>query len=335
MDFDSMPLFAGRDSGYIRSIFRELHEELNLPKGAINDRSLRMIGVLNDDTSEVGKVHFAFVHLLDLDPLGIHLTPKSLKREKSINQLKFIPISRLGDEYESYEYWSKLCIQAFFKGAVNIEAKIRRVRNFSLRKHSKNIAVVGSIGSGKTEVSRILQRSFGYSAISSGEALARVANIRPLSEIGRQKFQDIGLSFIERDDGPLLLAQQVFDEIIALGNIPCVIDGIRNTRTLQLLKEKLAGELSVIFVDSTPDNSFDFFRRREDKNISFDDFLVLFHHPVEREVPELLTSANLVFYNHGSKKSYTAAVTQFFATELGVEVDSVEPSTHLFSETAR
>jgi len=331
IDFDSMPLFASKDSGYLRSLFRELNEELNLPKGAINDLSLRMIGILNDDTSFVGKVHFAFLHLLDLDRLGVNLNPKLLKKEKSINQLRFVPIARLGDEYESYEYWSKLCIKAFFKRSVQIEAKARRVRNFSLRKHSKNIVVLGSIGSGKTEASRLLQQRFGYSMISTSQALATAGGLPRISEVGRERFQDLGLSFIERDDGPTLLANEIYNRISASAARRCVIDGIRNVRTLELLKDKLGGELSVIFVESTPDSSYEFFKKRENRTISFDDFLLLLQHPVEREVSEMLSHANIVFYNHGSKKSYIDVVMRFFSDELAVETQSIDTSTQLFT----
>src|SRR5580658_6043569 len=114
-------LFDESDSGYLNSVARELTEELKIPIELINEDNLQLVGVLNDESSIVGKLHFAFIHILDIDELPDPASAKSLKREKSINQLRFIPVRRLGDEYERYEYWSKLCIQEFFKGTVSIK----------------------------------------------------------------------------------------------------------------------------------------------------------------------------------------------------------------------
>lgn len=332
-DFDNMPLFAQEDSGYFRSIVREINEELHLPKGAITDDSLRMIGVLNDDTSFVGKVHFAFIHILDLGHLGTTMNAKTLKKEKSINQLRFVPINELGNEYENYEYWSKLCIKAFFNDRVHINAKVRRIRNHNLRKHP-HIAVVGTIGSGKTEACKLLQERFGYESLSSGAILGELAGIGALKNVGRRRFQDLGFDFIRREDGPEELATEIFRRIQISGKHRHVIDGIRNVQTFLLLKHKLEGELSLIFVESTPDDAFEFFRAREDSCISFDDFLELLHHPVEQEIPELLKQSNIVIYNQSGKSSYLEAISHFFAEDLSTRIHIVQaggirkPETH-------
>ena len=317
-DFDNMPLLAQIDSGYRQSILREINEELYLPRGAITDRSLRTIGVLNDDSSFVGKAHFAFIHLLNLDYLGTQLNPKLLKKEKSINQLRFVPIGALGEEFESYEYWSKLCIETFFGDLVQIRTKIRRVRNYSLRKHNRHIAIVGSIGSGKSEAARLLNNHFNYDMISSSSLLAQVAQLPPVAQIGRQRFQELGLAFIRSDRGAETLASAIVERIAALKRARVVIDGIRNLKTFEILKEKLSHDLSLIFVESTPDNAYEFYKAREDSSISFADFLELLHHPVEAEIPDLLALANIVIYNHADKTSYTETVSNFLRDEVAM-----------------
>ena len=168
-DYDLFELLEN-DNGYLNSVKRELLEELKIPEVSINKKNLEVIGILNDDSTELGKSHFAIIHKLKLDNVRLP-TVKKLKGEKSINQLEFLSINELGYDFEKYEFWSKLCIKTFFKDYVEIGCKVHRVKNYSLSKHPKVIAIVGSIGSGKTEASRILERSFGYYLISSGKRL--------------------------------------------------------------------------------------------------------------------------------------------------------------------
>jgi predicted NUDIX family phosphoesterase len=175
-DADSWPLLAAldNDSGYMNSLYRELFEELKLPR-EITAKRVRTIGALNDDSSAVGRLHFAFVHLLDITEVPVG-EARTLRREKSVNQLAFVPITKLAEEFEKYEYWSKLCIKTFFGDAVQLPCRIRKVRNFSLRHHSRYIVVCGGIGSGKTEACRVLEKRFGYHTISSGQVLQQLSS---------------------------------------------------------------------------------------------------------------------------------------------------------------
>lgn len=309
-------LFDENDSGYLNSVIREITEELKLEPALVNDDNLQFIGVLNDDSSLVGKLHFAFVHLLDLDALSEDLSAKTLKRERSINQLRFIPLRRLGDDYERYEYWSKLCIQEFFKGAARIECRVHPVRNFSLARHSRNVAVVGAIGSGKTEISRMLSQEFGYKLVNTGELVQDILGVS-IKKAGRRRVQNIAQSFIESPTGPETLAEAIYQSIkTSLGPLH-LIDGLRNPSTFELLRRKLQGDLTLIYVDSTIDNSYQFYREREQKSVSFEEFIDMLQHPVESEIPKFLPLANVVVYNHGTKRSYQRVVGAYFAQELG------------------
>jgi predicted NUDIX family phosphoesterase/dephospho-CoA kinase len=308
-------LFDESDSGYINSVSRELTEELKIPLDLISEDNLQLVGVLNDESSIVGKLHFAFIHILDIDDLPDVTSAKSLKREKSVNQLRFIPVSKLGDEYERYEYWSKLCIQEFFKGTVTIRCRVHPVRNFSLSLHSQNIAVVGTIGSGKTEVSTILQRDFGYTLVSTGELVQELLGVT-MQEIGRNKVQTLAHAFIQSLTGPELLADAIFQQIKRAPDSPHLIDGLRNVRTFELLKRKLRGNLTLIYIDSTVDNAFSFYRARENQRVGFNEFIEILQHPVEADIQHFLRRSNVVIFNHGSKRSYQQEVHRYFKGEL-------------------
>jgi len=315
-DMADAPLFSMIDNGYTNSVHRELNEELRLPSGSITPNNLRLIGVLNDDSSDLGQVHFAFIHLLNLDHLSTRLEARDLKREKSVNQLEFIPIQDLGKDFERYEYWSKLCIREFFRTRIKIAAKVHRVHNYRIRNHKAAIAIVGNIGSGKTEACRLLKSRFRYDLISSGRVIQNILGLRSLAELGREKFQNLALEFIRRSDGPDLLVNEIHARLMGSPMGLSVIDGIRNLRTFDILKGRLGERLTLIYVDSTIDNSYRMFRAREGRSLSVEDFYRLLGNPVEAEIPELMRVCNVVFYNHGSRESYLKTIAAYFAEEL-------------------
>ena len=87
---------------YEEGMKRELHEEVEIATPFTDRRA----ALINDDSNEVGRVHFGVVHILNL---GI---PAVRPREKSINEVRFDPADRLKAETGEYETWSQICIGA-------------------------------------------------------------------------------------------------------------------------------------------------------------------------------------------------------------------------------
>ncbi|HSZ31704.1 MAG TPA: HTH domain-containing protein [Puia sp.] len=303
------------DNGFANSTRRELLEELKIPENSINEKSLEIIGVLNDNSSEVGKSHFAIILRLNLDKVKLG-DVKMLKGEKSINQLKFVPIHELGSDFEKYEYWSKLCIKSFYRKFVQISCKIHRVNNYSLENHRKVLIIVGAIGSGKTEACKILESKFGYTFISSGKILQQLMQSESIIQLGRKKFQDSAYEFTRSEDGFELLANKLLSLINTDLKQNYVIDGIRNSRTFEILRAYLGKHCSLIFVESTPDNCFKYFIKRENSDIDEEEFYEYLDHPVERDIKVLLGKANIVIYNHGSLRSYQSQLKKYFKSEF-------------------
>ncbi|MFC1477013.1 phosphoesterase [candidate division KSB1 bacterium] len=81
---------------------RELSEEVAVK----SPYSERRIALINDDSNDVGKVHFGVVHVLTLEKPDV--TPK----EKSINEAGFWPLPELLERRESFETWSQICIDS-------------------------------------------------------------------------------------------------------------------------------------------------------------------------------------------------------------------------------
>lgn len=88
------------DVPYKDAMRRELYEEVEITASY----SQWIVGLINDDSNDVGKVHFGIVYIFDLE------SPDVKSREKSINEGKFVAISSLQKDIKKYENWSQICI---------------------------------------------------------------------------------------------------------------------------------------------------------------------------------------------------------------------------------
>lgn len=81
-------------------MMRELLEEV-----AINgDFEESCLGFINDDSTDVGRVHLGVVYVLDL--ASPHVSP----REQALTQAGFAPIPTLKSEREAFESWSQFIL---------------------------------------------------------------------------------------------------------------------------------------------------------------------------------------------------------------------------------
>ncbi|MGD1836559.1 MAG: hypothetical protein ACPKPY_00690 [Nitrososphaeraceae archaeon] len=81
------------------------------------------------------------------------------------------------------------------------------------------------------------------------------------------------------------------------------------------MKKLLNNNLPLIFVETTPDDAFRFFRNREDNKIHFNKFVNYLSHPVEYEVPYLAKEANLIIYNYGGLASLINITNRLFGDQ--------------------
>ena len=90
---------SGRDF-YDRAVQRELHEELHTD----GEFHTRIVALLNDDSTPVGKVHLGVVHVCEL-------THENVSRgEASLTELRFLSLQELQDRREQLETWSQFCL---------------------------------------------------------------------------------------------------------------------------------------------------------------------------------------------------------------------------------
>ena len=95
-------LFSLDEENYKRVVEREVHEEIHLVTNFRN----RIVALLNDDTTEVGRVHLGIVHVFQLTE------PKVQKRERMITKLSFMTKNELFARREIMETWSQICLDS-------------------------------------------------------------------------------------------------------------------------------------------------------------------------------------------------------------------------------
>jgi predicted NUDIX family phosphoesterase len=95
-------LFAWDENAYRAGVEREVTEELNIAS-PFEDR---IVALLNDDTTEVGRVHLGVVHVFKL------AEPKVQKREAMITGLSFLSRDELTARRDSLETWSQICVDS-------------------------------------------------------------------------------------------------------------------------------------------------------------------------------------------------------------------------------
>jgi predicted NUDIX family phosphoesterase len=90
---------------YQEGLQREVNEEIIIE----TTYKEKVGGLINDDSNEVGKVHFGIIHTFALDQ------PLIKPREKSINETGFSNHEELRKNIDDYENWSKICINGLDK----------------------------------------------------------------------------------------------------------------------------------------------------------------------------------------------------------------------------
>jgi predicted NUDIX family phosphoesterase len=95
-------LFAWDEQAYRAGVEREVNEEIKIDS-PFEDR---IVALLNDDTTEVGRVHLGIVHVFRL------AEPKVQKREAMITNLSFLDRTQLVAIRDNLETWSQLCVDS-------------------------------------------------------------------------------------------------------------------------------------------------------------------------------------------------------------------------------
>jgi predicted NUDIX family phosphoesterase len=95
-------LFAMDQEAYRAGVEREVNEEIKIDT-PFEDQ---IVALLNDDSTEVGRVHLGIVHIFKLQEAKVQ------KREAMITGLTFLTKEELTKRRESLESWSQICVDS-------------------------------------------------------------------------------------------------------------------------------------------------------------------------------------------------------------------------------
>jgi predicted NUDIX family phosphoesterase len=313
-------LFGLADFGIAACAARELQEELVLPRPD-RDRltrleGLRVVGILNDDSSPNGRRHFAVVMRYEVTRHPAWDSPRA--NERSVTQLRWIDPRKSSNVLFDFEYWSQLCLLRYYSGA-EITRPYYRVYRRTLLRPPHILLVIGAIGSGKSELTSVLQQDFSYVEINSGRVLARELGIPAVAEKRRVAFQDAAWTYITAPDGPDRFARALLREAERPDTPRILIDGIRHERTLLALKRLAAPRrVATIYVHTPINVAFEFFRSRAGPRATIHDFLEVRGAPVEQDVQRLIRDADAVVFNWKGRAQYRSIIRTLMR-EIGVE----------------
>lgn len=103
---------------YEAGFHRELDEEVAIDA----EYTHRIVGMVHDDRTAVGEVHFGIVHLLDLE------APRVTHRDPALSNAGFQSISEIVQQRDRFESWSQFVIehvllnQVFAEGSVPVDS---------------------------------------------------------------------------------------------------------------------------------------------------------------------------------------------------------------------
>lgn len=307
-------LFDADEVGLFRSAAAELVEELRMTateaEALSNNPSeaLRLVGVLNDDSSANGLRHIAFVMEYRIGGGSAWARPRG--REKSINRVRWLTgDSARHESVHRFEYWSQLCLRAYAEDLAVATPSFRVRRSVPLSR-AKVICLVGQMGSGKTEASIRLREQFGFADVSSGGIVAELLGVPPVPTTPRRVFQELAEQFIRQPDGPERLGAALAARSQAsVGRV--LVDGIRHVETLDALRRHLApAGVAVVYVHAPFDIAFELYRLREDPEATVDTFVQRRTSPVESEVARMVDLADAALYNWLGLGAYLNIVSE-------------------------
>ena len=84
--------------------WREINEEISIGSRVV--REPEIIGFINDDSNDVGRVHFGIVWQLDIEKAEV-----SAKGSRGLGELEFNPLPHLISNKDQFESWSRLLIE--------------------------------------------------------------------------------------------------------------------------------------------------------------------------------------------------------------------------------
>ena len=316
-----LPFLSFKEFGIKYAAIREIAEELSLSRNEILHilNSIKIIGIINDDSSIMGVKHFCIVLKAKLsNNFCIERFGYGKNSEKSITQIKLFSETNLWKNFHKLEFWSQLICKALIPKPSNYKSVIfipnRKV------KINGPLIIVGEISAGKTTVTKFLEKKFKLPVISSGKCVSELVQDSIQNSSERSVFSSKAFKLIKNKSGQESLARKILEEAKLLNSKNLVIDGIRNISVINHIAKYLPS-CKLIYIDSPRDLSIIRYVNREGRNIKdirdiknseVAAFREIRDHQVEMEIILLRKMANLIIYNGGTLDQLFKEISERF-----------------------
>lgn len=318
---DDVTIFSYADSGIVANAVREIQEEIDLAPsgtGVVAPEDVRIVGLINDDSSEVGRRHVGIVMRYEVRDWATW--ERAERGEASINQLRWIDALSESVNLIEFEYWSQLCWRVLFPVVAKAQPAYKILRKKPFR-GAHHLVIVGGIGSGKSWATRHFTQVFGYVEVNSGRVIAELLGLPPVPMTPRPQFQKVSWELVRSPDGPSRLAAALAHAAGRSGTRQVVFDGIRQLSTLQALRAASEVPIALLFVHAAPDLAYDLhcgrMRKGGEPPVERDAFMRMLSAPVELDVASLMAEADAVIYNWAGEDHYARTLSAM-AEELGL-----------------
>lgn len=285
---DADGLFGSDDAGVLQAAYREIAEELT---GTLPNR-LETVGIILDDSSPEGVRHLGFV--IDGE-LPRSFAEEHSSRERAVNDLQLLSPTDAWQRFHEFEFWSQLVLREFVGAPTGVPATVVRPRRRTVE--ADVVVVTGEIASGKSTFAALLRDNCGFSVVSTRACVAALLGLPDFEGGDRAHFQQAAANLVSSDDGTRLLADEIV-EAARRHAPPIVIDGVRQRRTIELLREQYP-RMVVIFIDTARDLAVRNYRAAAGRLASLDEFRDARSHPVESDVSDLKHEADAYIFNGG------------------------------------
>lgn len=148
------------------------------------------------------------------------------------------------------------------------------------------VVICGQICSGKSSIVRHLRQAYGWDTVSFGNYVRYIAHTTGLQP-SREAFQRLGDELF-RTKGPNQFLAEVIEFSQPLSHIH-LYDSVRHRAMIEALQQ-VYNDVCVIMLSASNEERYERFKLRVvegDTQLSFNEFLRLTDHPVERGISEL------------------------------------------------
>lgn len=305
---DSESLFGVDDAGVLQAAYREIAEEL---RGTLPIR-LDTVGMILDDSSPEGVRHLGFVIKGELPDSFIE---EHSSRERAVNDLQLLTAADAWARFHEFEFWSQLVLRQFVKLPGVDPATIVRPRRRTT--DADVIVVTGEIASGKSTFAALLRDNCGFGVVSTRACVAKLLGLPDFAGGDRAHFQQAAASLVSSDGGTQLLVDEIAETARRM-TPPLVIDGVRQRRTVELLRQHYP-RMVVIFIETARDLALRNYRAAAGRQVNLEEFRDARAHPVEHDVGDLKHEADAYIFNGGAPEEMLSVFQSWWFSYSGAK----------------